>query len=139
MYLPAGDWYDFWTNAEYCGGRTILADAPLDHLPLFVKAGTLLPWQAEIGTHVKMEPEQAITFKAFGERTRWTHYQDNGSDFRYQQGEFNLYDLWTANGNAHIELTKHGFQPCYQRINVELATNKQAFQLSDDHYEPQDD
>ncbi|MFR7485613.1 MAG: hypothetical protein ACLUVP_10155 [Acutalibacter sp.] len=44
VYLPAGcGWYDFWTGAFYQGGRTVEADAPLDKLPLFVKAGTILP------------------------------------------------------------------------------------------------
>ena len=44
MYLPAGcDWYDFWTGTRYQGGQTIEADAPLDILPLFVKAGSILP------------------------------------------------------------------------------------------------
>jgi alpha-D-xyloside xylohydrolase len=44
VYLPAGsDWYDYWTNAEYRGGQTIVANAPISIIPLFVRAGSILP------------------------------------------------------------------------------------------------
>jgi alpha-glucosidase len=43
VYLPAGEWYDFFTNEKYKGGQHILAQAPLDKVPLFVKAGSILP------------------------------------------------------------------------------------------------
>ena len=46
VYLPAGcDWYNYWTNARLHGGQTIVADAPIDTLPLFVKIGKYCaPW-----------------------------------------------------------------------------------------------
>ena len=45
VYLPAGcDWYNYWTNERLHGGQTIVADAPIDTLPLFVKAGSIVPW-----------------------------------------------------------------------------------------------
>ncbi len=44
VYLPAGaDWYDFWTGHLYSGGQIIQADAPISRLPLFVRAGSILP------------------------------------------------------------------------------------------------
>ncbi len=44
VYLPAGtDWYDFYTNRRWQGGQTIRAEAPLEHIPLFVRAGSILP------------------------------------------------------------------------------------------------
>ena len=44
VYLPAGcDWYNYWTNERLHGGQTITADAPIDTLPLFVRAGTIVP------------------------------------------------------------------------------------------------
>ena len=44
VYLPAGrDWYDFWTGRRTAGGQTVDAPAPIDTLPLFVKAGSILP------------------------------------------------------------------------------------------------
>ena len=43
VYLPAGDWYDFWTDTPHGGGRWVTVPAPLETVPLFVKAGTVLP------------------------------------------------------------------------------------------------
>ncbi len=43
LYLPEGEWYDFWTDTPYQGGRWVTVPAPLDTIPLFVKAGTVLP------------------------------------------------------------------------------------------------
>ena len=44
VYLPAGfDWYDYWTNKRFKGGQTITAAAPIDTLPLFVRAGSIVP------------------------------------------------------------------------------------------------
>jgi alpha-glucosidase len=43
VYLPAGEWYDYFTNEKYKGGQHVLVQAPLDKVPLFVKAGSVLP------------------------------------------------------------------------------------------------
>ena len=49
VYLPAGsDWYNYWTNERLHGGQTIEADAPIDTLPLFVKAGSIVPLGSEV-------------------------------------------------------------------------------------------
>ena len=44
IYLPKGaKWYDFWTNASYSGGQTLRCKATLDIMPIFVKAGSIIP------------------------------------------------------------------------------------------------
>jgi alpha-D-xyloside xylohydrolase len=43
VYLPEGEWYEFWTESAHTGGRWVTAPAPLETIPLFVKAGTILP------------------------------------------------------------------------------------------------
>ncbi len=49
VYLPAGcDWYNYWTNERLHGGQTIVADAPIDTLPLFVRAGSIVPLGSEV-------------------------------------------------------------------------------------------
>jgi alpha-glucosidase len=45
VYLPEGEWYDWWTGKRYTGGTHILADAPLETMPLYVKAGAIIPMQ----------------------------------------------------------------------------------------------
>ena len=58
VYLPAGsDWYDYWTNEKYHGGQTIVAKAPISIIPLFVRAGSILP----LGKQVEdMDQDQGL-------------------------------------------------------------------------------
>jgi alpha-glucosidase len=65
VYLPAGGWYDFWTGARFEGPRAILAEAPLDRIPVFVRAGSVIPFA---GGELRVYP---------GEGTSWL-YEDDG-------------------------------------------------------------
>jgi alpha-glucosidase len=65
VYLPAGDWYDFWSGARIAGGRTLAVDAPLARVPLFVRAGRALPLA---GGELRVFP---------GEGVSWL-YEDDG-------------------------------------------------------------
>lgn len=121
VYLPAGQWIDFWNHATYAGNQDVVVDAPLDRLPLFVKANTLLPWGPAV-SHVDPTPLTSMTFKLFGATGDYHHYQDNGTDFNYQNGEWNDYLVSVPkDAPVTVQLTHHGYQPVYSRINVELA------------------
>ena len=89
VYLPAGcGWYDFWTGAFYQGGRTVEADAPLDKLPLFVKAGTILPL-GPASQYPGAEPHPALTLRVYpGQDGSFTLYDDEGDSYRYEQGAY---------------------------------------------------
>ncbi|WP_407889002.1 glycoside hydrolase family 31 protein [Levilactobacillus sp. N40-8-2] len=119
VYLPAGKWIDFWNNREYTGNQDIVADAPLDKLPLFIKQDTILPWGAPV-SHISEKPDTAMTFKLFGHAGTYTHYQDDGLDFNYQNGEFNRYEITVKDGHVTVELLHHGYDPAYQTITVDL-------------------
>ncbi|GEO67556.1 glycoside hydrolase family 31 protein [Levilactobacillus spicheri] len=120
VYLPAGDWIDFWNGQEVAGHQDVIADAPLDKLPLYVRANTLLPWGPTVD-HVADQPLTAMTFKLYGDHGSTQHYQDDGQDFKYQQGEYNLYDVRVAGQRVSVQLTHHGYAPVYHQITVELA------------------
>jgi alpha-glucosidase len=107
-----------------------MVDAPLSKLPLFVKKNTILPWGNKV-MHVSDEPEKVMTFRLFGECGSTTHYQDNGLDFNYQQGEYNDYYVEVAeNGPVTVELTKHGFKPVYNKIYVETDQRRCEFRFN---------
>ncbi len=130
VYLPAGEWVDFWNHAEYAGRQYIMADAPIEKLPLFIKKNTILPWGNKV-MHVSDEQEKVMTFKLYGECGSYMHYQDNGQDFKYQQGEYNDYYIEVAeDGKVTVKLTKHGFKPTYDKIYVE--TNQQRYEFDFD-------
>ncbi|MFC6206462.1 glycoside hydrolase family 31 protein [Levilactobacillus tongjiangensis] len=123
VYLPAGDWIDFWNNQEYRGEQDIVVAAPLDKLPLFVKKGTVLPWGPAV-SYISDEPDTTMTFKLYGNTTTYQHYQDNGTDFAYQDGHYNRYTISVTDGQVQVRLTHHGFEPVYQTIQLDLADHQ---------------
>ncbi len=72
VYLPAGtDWYNFWTNERLHGGQTITVDAPIDTLPLFVRAGSILPLRHQRRKHQRRaEDRQAARLSRRRRRLR---------------------------------------------------------------------
>lgn len=85
VYLPAGsDWYNYWTNERLKGGQTITADAPIDTLPLFVRAGSIVPLGAEISsTH---QPQAISAIRVYpGANADFTLYSDDGTTYAYEK------------------------------------------------------
>ena len=79
VYLPKGDWVDFWTGTQIPGGRTIVVPAPLDVLPLFVRAGAVLPKIPEdVMTLVPAEESGNKTVKTLDERRVYEIFGDSG-------------------------------------------------------------
>ncbi|MFT8325393.1 glycoside hydrolase family 31 protein [Oenococcus sicerae] len=119
VYLPAGDWIDFNSQAEYGGHTMIIVDAPIDTLPIFIKKNTILPWGQAV-KHISDQPDRFMTFRLLGSQASYDHYQDDGLDFNYQHGEYNLYHVAIdANQQITINLTKHGYPATYEKIFIE--------------------
>lgn len=93
VYLPAGaDWYDYWTDASYEGGQWILSDAPLHRIPLFVKAGSILPMQAFARSTEEQDPSLKVKVYS-GKDAAFTLYEDAGDGYGYEKGEYRLTEL----------------------------------------------
>ena len=89
LYLPAGvDWYDFWTGSKYHGGQTLKKEAPVDIIPLYVRAGTILP----IGPEVQYATEKkwdGLEMRIYtGADGRFTLYEDENDNYNYENGAF---------------------------------------------------
>jgi alpha-D-xyloside xylohydrolase len=89
VYLPAGtEWYDYWTDQRYQGGQTIEASATLDVIPLFVRAGSIIPL-GPCRQHVDDQPDAPIELHLYpGRDGRFLLYEDEGDSYRYEQGFF---------------------------------------------------
>ncbi|HBT47062.1 MAG TPA: alpha-glucosidase [Peptococcaceae bacterium] len=94
VYLPAGTWLDWWSGRPLEGGRHHLVEAPLEKMPLFVKAGSVLPL---VGEAVKYTGEilGRVEFHIFpeGSRGEYLYYEDDGCSLDYKKGVYNLYRL----------------------------------------------
>jgi len=87
VYLPAGTWYEFWTGATTTGGSKMSVDAPLSHLPLFVRAGSIVP----MGPNIQYASESAdpLEIRVYrGKDATFTLYEDAGETYDYEQGQF---------------------------------------------------
>ena len=85
VYLPDGtDWYDFWTNKKQTGGQYIQKDVPIDIIPLYVKAGSILP----IGPRVQYATEKPwdnLEIKIYpGSNGDFTLYEDENDNYNYE-------------------------------------------------------
>lgn len=86
VYLPAGSqWYDFWTGLKTDGGQTVQADAPIEKLPLHVRAGSILPYGPSV--QYAMESVDPIELRVFtGADGSFTLYEDEGDNYNYESG-----------------------------------------------------
>lgn len=89
VYLPSGDdWYDFWEGNMYRGGKSVTISSPLDRLPLFVKAGTILPMGPFI-QYTSEKSEDPMEIRIYkGKDASFVLYEDDGRTYNYENGEY---------------------------------------------------
>ena len=87
VYLPAGaQWYDYYTHTRYEGGQTITANAPLAYAPIYVKAGSIVPFGPEV-QYAQEKPWDELEIVVFpGADAEFTLYEDEGDGYGYEQG-----------------------------------------------------
>jgi alpha-D-xyloside xylohydrolase len=88
VYLPAGvDWYNYWTNERVHGGQTMKVDAPIDVLPLFVRAGAIVPLGSAIENTTQEQKIEKVRVYP-GADGEFTLYSDDGKTYAYEKGDF---------------------------------------------------
>lgn len=94
VYLPkAADWFDFWTGKHFGGGQTVKADAPLDRIPLFVKAGSIIPMGKIIqSTAEKSDTLEIRVYK--GTDAKFDLYEDEGDNYNYEKGKYSTISFY---------------------------------------------
>lgn len=87
VYLPAGTWYDWWADEVLTGPAHLLAHAPLEHMPLYVRAGAIIPSGPDLH-YVDERPLDALTLNLYPGDGSLTFYEDDGHSFAYESGVF---------------------------------------------------
>jgi alpha-D-xyloside xylohydrolase len=105
VYLPpAPAWYDFWTGAQLRGGQHFEAQAPLDRIPLFVKAGSILPLGPE-EEYAGQSPDAPIELRIYrGADGTFNLYNDEGDTYRYEKGAHSIIPVRWDDASATITL-----------------------------------
>lgn len=109
-YLPAGaDWIDFWSGEYFAGGQSVERDTPLDRIPLFVKAGTILPVKEGMQYADDKNDEPVILQIYPGSDGSFALYEDAGDTYGYEAGEYQTILLsWKEKENTLIIGERNG-------------------------------
>lgn len=105
VYLPAGtEWYNYWTNERIHGGQSITADAPIDTIPLFVRAGSIVPTGEPIENTTQVQKIAKLRIYP-GMDGDFTLYQDDGNTYAYEQGNSGITKLHWDDGAGKLTHT----------------------------------
>ena len=117
VYLPMGDkWYDFWSNTLYDGGQDIQMTCPIDIMPVFVKAGTVLPFGPEV-QYSSEKPWDELEIRVYpGADGSFTLYEDEGDNYNYEKGKYSeiLFSWNEASRTLSIAPRKGSFKGMIQ-------------------------
>jgi alpha-D-xyloside xylohydrolase len=125
-YLPAGaEWYDFWTNERFTGGRTVSRPCPLDILPLYVRAGSIVPFGPDV-QYATEKPDAPYEIRIYpGANAKFTIYEDDNETYNYEKGQRATYDLSWNDATRTLTIgARQGTFPgmvAKRQLNVVLA------------------
>jgi len=106
VYLPRGTWINFWTGEATNGGERLKVDAPLSEIPLFVKAGSIIPVgpKVQYASQLVDKPMRLFIYpKANG---TYTLYNDDGETYKYEQGKYSLIPMKLDNQRRELIIGK---------------------------------
>ena len=94
VYLPkTTQWYDFWTGKLYKGGQTLSAEAPLNIIPLYVKAGAVIP-MGPVMEYATERPADTVELRIYaGANGKFTFYEDENDNYNYEKGSAVVFTL----------------------------------------------
>ena len=137
VYLPQGaNWYDFWTNVKYKGGESITANAPIEHIPLFVREGSIVPF-APVMQYNDEYPDAEWTIRIYpGADGKFKIYEDSGDGYDYEKGEFSTWELNWNNESLVLNISerKGNFPEMVKSRKLKLILISKNTQEKEIHY-----
>ena len=105
VYLPAGnDWFDFYTMERFTGGAWIDVPLSLDKIPLFVKAGSIIPMTDSV-RNTAQSGKMPVHYRVFpGANAAYTLYEDAGDGYAYERGEFKKTEIFWDEENQKLTI-----------------------------------
>lgn len=123
FYLPRGMWFNWWTRRITPGGRQITVDAPLDEMPIYVKAGSVIPTYP-VQQYVGEQSVEEVHLNAFAGVLETTFYEDAGEGMGYLDGDYrwSYFSTKFMPGNVFaVEWRTAGnFKPSYRQARLEV-------------------
>ncbi|OCB74808.1 glycoside hydrolase family 31 protein [Flavobacterium crassostreae] len=124
MYLPRGSWYNYWTNERVSGGREMWVDTKFDEIPLFVKAGTILP-KYPVQQYVEELEFDVLTLEVYYKEgiEKSVVYEDAQDGYDYKKGRYSFltFQVIGRDNEVIIQLHKEGkFETNYTHYEIKL-------------------
>ena len=133
VYLPKGQWYDFWTGQKHEGKQFVLRATPLETVPLYVRAGAILP-MAPPSVRTDDTLKGPLTLKVFPDANGEAHaslYEDDGHSLDYTRGSSARRDVSLTRGGLRVGAWKGGYHPAPRSYRVVLGGKVIADWLDD--------
>jgi alpha-D-xyloside xylohydrolase len=103
VYFPDGLWYDYYTKMQYTGGQYYSIEIATDKLPIFVKAGSIIPVAAPV-EFIDSNTVFDVTCKVFGSSpSSFTLFEDDGLTYDFEKGKWNTIVLNVSKGRGSVE------------------------------------
>lgn len=145
VYLPEGNWVNYWTEEKLEGGKHHLVEAALDILPIFIKEGSIITLgtvksstetkESELTVHIYPAENKTATFK---------YYEDDGKSFAYENGKFFECEIHATLKNNKLDITTNieneQYQPDWEKViltvhgvdsGLELLINGKEIEISE--------
>jgi alpha-D-xyloside xylohydrolase len=107
VYLPSGtDWYELRSGKYLEGGQTLEADAPYSNIPIFVKAGSIIPCGPEIQYSTEKTADPIRLFVYTGNDGSFNLYEDENINYNYEKGKFSIIPLDYNEKNHNLTIGK---------------------------------
>jgi alpha-D-xyloside xylohydrolase len=106
MYLPEGDWFNFWNNEKVSGNKKMTVETPLNSIPVFVKAGSIIPMGPKI-QYATQATEEPVTIKVYpGNDAEYVLYLDDNESYDYENGEYSEIVFSYSEATKEVKITK---------------------------------
>jgi alpha-glucosidase len=146
VYLPKGNWYDFYNDKPFKGSEQITVETPIDRLPLFVKGGSIIPVQSPIQS-MKEKPSDTLMIHIYKgeESNKLVYYEDDGETYDNEKGTFykrlmvyqpneNHFTLEPSEGSyaskfKNLKCIFHGFD-----LGTEISVNDTKVKVSTEYF-----
>lgn len=120
VYLPQGVWYDYFTNEKYMGGQEIEVELTMDRIPVFVKAGAIIP-TVKVMNYIDEIPDEPYIIKIYtGADGEIMLYDDSGYNYDYEKGEYSRIKITYDNSTGKVQTEQTGKDNFAHKLNFEF-------------------
>jgi alpha-glucosidase len=122
VYFPAGTWYDLYTGKQWSGNQEAIIESPIHKLPVFVKAGSVLPMRPTQAHAGVLATELALHIYCGSDSSEFLLYSDDGETFQYQQGKYATRLIQNHGGQNRVVIgeAEGSFKTSYKKLKIVL-------------------